>query len=75
MVVLPNPMVIFEPDTIADHTHERELDYWDHSNPGAKLIYLRPVVYRSYQGDLACKAWVANSETKVPLQPPTCSPD
>ncbi len=75
MVTLPNPMIILEPGTIAEQTHEREFGYWDPSNTSTQLIYLRPVVYRSYQGDIACKAWVANSETQVPFQPPTSNPD
>ncbi len=71
-VTLPNPMIIWEPKKFTEQTHEREFGYW---NPSAShdspLIYIRPVVYRSYQGDLALKAWVANSQTPVEVPDPS----
>ncbi len=65
-------MIIWEPKKFTEQTHDREFGYWDPSaSPDIPLIYIRPAVYRSYQGDLALKAWVANSQTPVEVPDPS----
>lgn len=68
-VTLPSPIIVHEPETFTEKTHERQFAYWNPETPKAPLIYLRPVVYRSYQGTLACKAWVANTRPSQQQKP------
>ena len=67
-ITLPSPLIICQPATFSEQIHEPEFGYWDKSVRPTKLIYTRPVVYRSYQGILACKAWVANTAKSVETQ-------
>jgi len=63
-VTLPNPLIVCQPTGFNSRLHDPEGDYWDseHANK-SKLVYTRPVVYRNYEGVLACKGWVANTAT------------
>lgn len=61
-VTLPSPIVVCQPDTFDDHIHNKLSAYWTPVQPPQpyKLIYVRPVVYRSYHGPLEQKGLVAN---------------
>ena len=61
-VTLPSPIVVCQPDTFDDHIHNKLSAYWTPIQPPQpyKLIYVRPVVYRSYHGHLEQKGLVAN---------------
>ncbi len=67
-VTLPSPIVVCEPEVLTDQMFEREFGYWDPSPTNTEVIYLRPLVYRSYQGVQACKAWVASTRQKIPQE-------
>ena len=59
---LPSPMIMCQLDKFDDKIHEPQHGHWDKSKLKAgdyKLVYLRPVLYRSYHGKQACKGWVA----------------
>lgn len=57
-------MIMFQPDKFHDQIHEPQHGHWDkgkQKNGDYTLVYLRPVVYRSYHGKQASisKGWVA----------------
>ena len=59
---LPTPLIMCQPNKFDDKIHEPQFGHWDKQKQKADdytLIYLRPVVYRSYLGKQACKGWVA----------------
>ena len=60
-VTLPNPLIVCQPEEFDPRKHDQDYINWDKSTKEKKLIYLRPVVYRNYEGVVACKGWVANT--------------
>ena len=62
-VTLPDPLVVCQPEGFNHRIHSEEYGHWDKHAKDFKLIYTRPVVYRSYEGELASKGWVANTVT------------
>ena len=62
-VTLPNPLIVYQPKKFDSQIHEPEHGRWDKHAKEAELIYIRPVVYRNYEGVVACKGWVANTAT------------
>ena len=62
-VTLPNPLIVCQPKEFDSQTLEPQYGRWDKHAKEPQLIYLRPVVYRNYEGALACKGWVANTTT------------
>lgn len=63
-VIQPNPVIVIKPETYDDQLHERYFGHWDKSQ-SRSLIYVTPVVFRSYHGVLMKKGLVGNSETKL----------
>ena len=60
-VTLPNPLIVAcQPKEFDSQIHDQEAVYWDNQANKCELVYLRPVVYRNYEGVLARKGWVAN---------------
>ena len=64
-VTLPNPLIVCQPEKFDDQIHDQEGRYWDEQANECELVYLRPVVYRNYEGIVARKGWVANT---APIQ-------
>ena len=62
-VTLPNPLIVCQPKGFSNHTHSPEFGHWEKHAKECELIYTRPVIYRNYEGMLACKGWVANTAT------------
>ena len=62
-VTLPNPRIVYQPKKFDSQTHEPQYGHWDKQAKDSELIYIRPVVYRNYEGVVACKGWVANTAT------------
>ena len=63
-VTLPNPLIICQPENFDPNIHSPEYGHWDSKcTKEVPLIYLRPVVYRDYEGAVASKGWVANTAT------------
>ena len=60
-VTLPNPLIVCQPKEFDSRIHEQEAVYWDEQAKELPLIYIRPVVYRNYEGVVARKGWVANT--------------
>ena len=61
-VTLPNPLIVAcQPKKFDPRIHDQEARYWDKQENDCKLIYIRPVVYRNYEGVVARKGWVANT--------------
>ena len=65
-VTLPNPLIVCQPKKFHSQIHEPQFGHWDRHAKEFELIYLRPVVYRNYEGVLARKGWVANTVTSYP---------
>ena len=62
-VTLPNPLIVCQHTQFDYQVHDPEAKYWDEHKKELPLIYTRPVVYRNFEGRLACKGWVANTAT------------
>ena len=63
-VTLPNPLIVCQPGKYDSKIHSPEHGYWDSKQTHeSNLIYTRPVVYRNYEGVLACWGWVADKVT------------
>ena len=62
-VTLPNPIIVCQPEEFDSKIHEPEYGYWDKRSKKFKLVYTHPVVYRNYEGVLASKGRVANTDT------------
>ena len=62
-VTLSNPLIVCQPKGFNAHTHSPEFGHWEKHAKEFELIYTRPVIYRNYEGMLACKGWVANTVT------------
>lgn len=69
-VTLSNPLIVCQPTEFDYRIHDQDYEKWDKRTKELKLIYLRPVVYRNYEGVLACKGWVANT---IPTNQPSKS--
>ena len=63
LVTRPNPLIVCQPNQFDPRIHDPEVEYWDEHVNDFPLIYIRPVLYRSYVGVLAQKGWVANTAT------------
>ena len=76
-VTLPHPLIVCQPEKYDSHIHSPEHSYWDSKQKHeSNLVYTRPVVYRSYEGVLACQGWVADKVTGKQYNQPsesTCS--
>ena len=60
-VTQPNPViVIMEPKTFDTELHDRYHGRWDKHHNSKPLIYVQPVVYRSYHGVIMSKGVVGN---------------
>ena len=62
-VTLPNPIIVCQPEGFDGKIHEPEFGYWDKRAKKLPLVYTQPVVYRNYEGVLASKGRVANTDT------------
>ena len=63
-VTLPNPLIVCQPEKYSPRIHDPEHGHWDGEHTKEfELTYIRPVVYRNYEGVLARKGWVANTAT------------
>ena len=63
-VTLSNPLIVCQPRNFDPRIHEPGFfGHWDRHAKEFKLIYIRPVVYRNYEGVVASKGWVANTAT------------
>ena len=60
-VTLPNPLIVCQPKEFDPKIHDPESLYWNKQAKEFELIYIRPVVYRNYEGVVARKGWVANT--------------
>ena len=60
-VTLPNPLIVCQPKNFDHKIHDQEFGYWDKDVKEGELLYIRPVVYRNYEGVLASRGWVANT--------------
>ena len=62
-VTLPNPLIVCQPKKFDLRIHDPESRYWNKQAREFELTYVRPVVYRNYEGVVARKGWVANPTT------------
>ena len=80
------PLIVSKPTEFREDWHDREYQYWDkpsHKNSTSsssssrppKLIYTRPVLFRSYQGAVGAKGWVGNRDREVGTTGPHPSPN
>ena len=61
-VTLPSPLIVAcQPSTFDPQIHDPEAVHWNKQANGSQLIYVRPLVYRNYEGVVARKGWVANT--------------
>ena len=61
-VTLPNPLIVAcQPTKFDPRIHDQEAVYWNKQANDSELIYIRPVVYRNYEGVVARNGWVANT--------------
>ena len=60
-VTLPNPLIVCQPKYFDPQIHNPEYGHWDKHAKELPLIYIRPVVYRDYEGVVASKGWVASN--------------
>ena len=76
-VTLPHPLIVCQPEKYDSRIHSPEHGYWDSKQKHeSNLVYTRPVVYRGYEGVLACQGWVADRVTRKHYRRPsesTCS--
>lgn len=60
------PLIISKPNEFCEEWHDREYQYWEkspHKNSGRlKLLYTRPVLFKSYEGSVGAKGWVGNRD-------------
>ena len=60
------PLIVSKPEEFREDWHDREYQYWEKhkSSTGRlmKLLYTRPVLFRSYKGNIGAKGWVGNKE-------------
>ena len=64
LVTLPNPLIVCQPEGFNSEIHDHEVEYWDKKKvKELPLIYIRPVLFRNYEGVVAQKGWVANAAT------------
>ena len=60
------PLIISKPNEFHEEWHDREYQYWEkspHKNSGRlKLLYTRPVLFKSYEGSVGAKGWVGNRD-------------
>ena len=59
-------MVIDTPFDFNEAIHERQFAQWDEELESYSLRYFRPILYVSYNGELAQKGWVGNKECCEP---------
>lgn len=60
-VTTPKPIIVCQPVEFDSRTHNCELECWNvKQQKPYQLFYVRPVVYRSYHGSVACKGLVGN---------------
>ena len=60
-VTQPNPVIaVTEPDTYHADLHDRYHGHWDKRQTSQPLIYVQPVVYRSYHGTVMSKGAIGN---------------
>ena len=63
-VTLSKPLIVCQPKEFDCRIHDREYGHWDiKCAKELPLMYTRPVIYRNYEGVVACKGWVANTVT------------
>ena len=60
-VTIPNPLIVCQPKKFDPKIHDQEAVHWDKQANECELVYIRPVVYRNYEGVVARKGWVANT--------------
>jgi len=78
-VTLPHPLIVCQPEKYDSRIHSPEHGYWQWDSKQkheSNLVYTRPVVYRGYEGVLACQGWVADRVTCKHYRRPsesTCS--
>ena len=72
-VTLPNPLIVAcQPTKFDPQIHDPEAVYWDKRAKEFELTYVRPVVYRNYEGVVARKGWVANTAPSQQGDPKIC---
>ena len=60
-VTQPSPVIVCQPDKYDSAIHNECPGYWDEDRKDfAKLIYIQPVVYHSYHGEIIRPGLVAN---------------
>ena len=62
-VTQPNPVIVCQPETSAfdNDLHRKCFGHWEEGQADSrKLIYARPVVFRSYHGVVMSRALVGN---------------
>ena len=64
------PLIVSKPSEFREEWHDREYQYWDKSPPNKspsrqKLLYTRPVLFRSYEGSVGAKGWVGNRDREA----------
>lgn len=59
-VTQPSPIVVCLPEEYDDELHKKDHEHWNKSQTNPKLIYGRPVVYRSYHNIVMRKGLVGN---------------
>ena len=64
-VTQPNPIIVCQPETSVfdNDLHKKYFGRWKEGQ--GDLIYAEPVVFRSYHGDVMCKAFVGNTPSEV----------
>lgn len=62
MITVHPPMVIDTPKTFSEKIHERQSKQWKEGLTKFDLVYMRPVLYESCNGEVAKKGWVGNED-------------
>ena len=62
MITIQPPMVIDTPSEFSEDIHERQKRQWKAELDSYVLVYMRPVLYESHDGEVAKIGWVGNEE-------------
>lgn len=66
------PLIVTKPKDFQENWHDREYQYWEKggslkgkSGAPRPLLYTRPVLFKSYKGEVGAKGWVGNRDKEV----------
>lgn len=63
------PLIVSKPSEFREDWHDREFQFWEKSphknSTRLKLLYTRPVLFKSYEGVVGAKGWVGNKDREA----------